>query len=126
MPRQGAKCERLLFVALELDTRMDLYTKVAEETAAAVIRRYSTSFGMASKLLSPSQRTHICNFYALVRLADEIVDGVAEEAGVSSAEAARVTGCPGGGYRKRTGYWVFNEFNCARFRALREESGSRH
>jgi phytoene/squalene synthetase len=28
-------------------------------------------------------RTHIGNFYALVRLADEIVDGVAEEAGVS-------------------------------------------
>jgi 15-cis-phytoene synthase len=87
MPRQGAKCERLLFVALELDTRMDLYTKVAEETAAAVIRRYSTSFGLASTLLSPVQRTHISNFYALVRLADEIVDGVAEEAGVSSKDA---------------------------------------
>jgi len=74
-------------VAVELDTRMDLYTKVAEETAAGVIRQYSTSFGLASKLLSPSQRTHISNFYALVRLADEVVDGVAEEAGVSKDHA---------------------------------------
>jgi phytoene synthase len=74
-------------VAVELDTRMDLYTKVAQETSAGVIRHYSTSFGLASKLLSPTQRTHISNFYALVRLADEIVDGVAEEAGVSRKQA---------------------------------------
>jgi len=74
-------------VAVELDTRMDLYTRVAEETSAGVIRRYSTSFGLASRLLSPTQRTHISNFYALVRLADEIVDGVAEEAGVSRKQA---------------------------------------
>jgi phytoene/squalene synthetase len=32
-------------------------------------------------------RAHIGNFYALVRLADEIVDGVAEEAGVDRARA---------------------------------------
>ena len=74
-------------MAVELDTRMDLYTKVAEETSAGVIRRYSTSFGLAARLLSPAQRTHISNFYALVRLADEIVDGVAEEAGVSRQTA---------------------------------------
>ena len=74
-------------MAVELDTRMDLYTKVAEETSAGVIRHYSTSFGLASKLLSPTQRRHISNFYALVRLADEIVDGVAEEAGVSRKDA---------------------------------------
>ena len=74
-------------MAVELDTRMDLYTKVAEETSAGVIRRYSTSFGLAARLLSPEQRTHISNFYALVRLADEIVDGVAEEAGVSRQTA---------------------------------------
>jgi phytoene/squalene synthetase len=35
-------------------------------------------------------RTHIRNFYALVRLADEIVDGVASEAGVEEAEAGQM------------------------------------
>jgi len=74
-------------VAVELDTRIDLYTRVAEETSQGVIKRYSTSFGLASKLLEPRVRTHIGNLYALVRLADEIVDGVAAEAGVSTSEA---------------------------------------
>lgn len=71
----------------ELDTRIDLYTKAAEETASGVIRLYSTSFGLASKLLDSVTRRHIENIYSLVRLADEIVDGVAEEAGVSKKEA---------------------------------------
>lgn len=70
-------------MAVELDTRIDLYTRVAEETSQGVIKRYSTSFGLASRLLEPRTRAHIGNFYALVRLADEIVDGVAAEAGVS-------------------------------------------
>jgi len=77
-------------VALELDTRINLYTSVAEETSAAVIQRYSTSFGLASRLLDSPMRTHIANFYALVRLADEVVDGVATEAGVSLTEAGRL------------------------------------
>jgi len=77
-------------VAVELDTRMDLYTKVAQETSAGVIRRYSTSFGLASRLLTGVQRAHIANFYALVRLADEIVDGVAEEAGVNRKQAGEM------------------------------------
>ncbi len=71
----------------ELDTRINLYTKAAEETASGVIRLYSTSFGLASKLLDPVTKRHIENIYSLVRLADEIVDGVAEEAGVSKKEA---------------------------------------
>jgi phytoene/squalene synthetase len=75
-------------MAVDLDTRIDLYTRVAEETSAGVIRRYSTSFGLASRLLDKKMRTHIGNFYALVRLADEVVDGVADEAGVDVAEAA--------------------------------------
>lgn len=70
-----------------LDTRIDLYTRAAEDTASGVIRLYSTSFGMASKLLEPACRRHIENIYALVRLADEVVDGVAEEAGLSVAQA---------------------------------------
>lgn len=39
-----------------------------------VIRRYSTSFGIASRLLAEPVRTHVRNIYALVRVADEIVD----------------------------------------------------
>ena len=54
-----------------------LYDKVAEQTASIVIRRYSTSFGLASRLLEPSVRQQVENIYALVRIADEIVDGTA-------------------------------------------------
>ncbi|WP_193608132.1 phytoene/squalene synthase family protein [Nocardioides lijunqiniae] len=50
------------------------YDAVAEEAAGLVIRRYSTSFGLASRLLGPSVRRHVRNVYALVRVADEIVD----------------------------------------------------
>lgn len=71
----------------ELDTRIDLYTRAAEDTAAGVIRLYSTSFGLASRLLDKEARRHIGNVYSLVRLADEVVDGVAAEAGVPTDQA---------------------------------------
>jgi len=74
-------------LAAELDTRIDLYTKAAEDTASGIIRLYSTSFGLASRLLEPQCRRHIENIYSLVRLADEVVDGVASEAGVADSEA---------------------------------------
>ena len=74
-------------MAAELDTRIDLYTRAAEDTASGIIRLYSTSFGLASRLLEPVSRRHIENIYSLVRLADEVVDGVASEAGVADAEA---------------------------------------
>ena len=50
------------------------YDAVAEQSAAVVIRNYSSSFGLASRLLAEPVRTHVCNVYALVRIADEIVD----------------------------------------------------
>ena len=56
-------------MVIELETRMDLYSRVAEETSRTVIARYSTSFGLASRLLRASTRVHISNLYALVRLA---------------------------------------------------------
>ena len=77
-------------MVIELETRMDLYSRVAEETSRTVIARYSTSFGLASRLLRASTRVHISNFYALVRLADEIVDGVAAEAGLSTKAAGEL------------------------------------
>jgi phytoene synthase len=70
--------------------RANLYDRVAEETASIVIRRYSTSFRLASRLLEPTTRQHIENIYALVRLADEIVDGEAAAAGLSPVDAARI------------------------------------
>ncbi|SDD07962.1 Phytoene/squalene synthetase [Sanguibacter gelidistatuariae] len=51
------------------------YDAVAQASAAAVIRGYSTSFGWACRLLGRPVRGHVRNIYALVRLADEIVDG---------------------------------------------------
>ena len=51
-----------------------LYDRLADQTASLVIRRYSTSFGMASRLLGAGIRQSVANIYALVRVADEIVD----------------------------------------------------
>ena len=69
--------------------RTNLYDRVAEEASSVVIRRYSTSFGLASRLLEPKVRQHVENIYALVRLADEIVDGEASSAGLTVVDAAR-------------------------------------
>ena len=63
-----------------------LYDRVAMEASAVVIKRYSTSFGLASKLLAPTVRQHVENIYALVRLADEVVDGVAEAASLEPSQ----------------------------------------
>jgi phytoene synthase len=52
----------------------NLYDSVSEDCAAVVIRRYSSSFGLASRLLAEPVRTQVRNVYALVRVADEIVD----------------------------------------------------
>lgn len=61
-------------------TGLELYTAAAEKSATAVIDAYSTSFGMAVSILDPKYRQHIANIYALVRVADEVVDGSAAEA----------------------------------------------
>lgn len=72
-----------------MTSRLALYDRVAEETAGIVIRRYSTSFGLASRLLGAGVRQHVENIYALVRVADEIVDGPATEAGLDTIGAGR-------------------------------------
>ena len=61
---------------------LELYTLAAERSSNAVIDSYSTSFGVATRLLAPEIRQHVRNIYALVRVADEIVDGAATEARV--------------------------------------------
>ena len=67
-----------------------LYDRVSQEMCRVIIRRYSTSFSLASRLLDPPCRSHVENIYALVRFADEIVDGGAAAAGLAQSDAAQV------------------------------------
>ncbi|HET6560488.1 MAG TPA: squalene/phytoene synthase family protein [Marmoricola sp.] len=67
------------------------YDEVCEAGASVVIRAYSSSFGMASRLLAEPVRTRICNVYALVRVADEIVDNPDRQVG-PAARARMLTG----------------------------------
>lgn len=62
---------------------LEHYEAAAERAADQIIRSYSTSFGAATRLLGPRHRRHVRNVYALVRIADELVDGVAAEAALS-------------------------------------------
>lgn len=55
---------------------MDTYDQAALQTSRSLIRLYSTSFGMASKLYDKSIRQDIYNIYGIVRIADEIVDTI--------------------------------------------------
>lgn len=52
-----------------------LYTSASQAAALAVLREYSTSFRIACRLLPRRVRSGVVSVYALVRLADEIVDG---------------------------------------------------
>lgn len=65
-----------------------MYNSVALATAGTVIRSYSTSFSLASRLLGRPVRSRIETVYALVRLADEIVDGTAAAANLETREIA--------------------------------------
>lgn len=51
-----------------------LFDQVSFQTSKLVTEKYSTSFSMAVKMLSPSIRSAIYNIYGFVRFADEIVD----------------------------------------------------
>lgn len=71
---------------------LDRFTRTAEKASNDVIRAYSTSFGLATRLLGARHRQHVRNIYAMVRIADEIVDGVAAEAGLDGeAQAAALS-----------------------------------
>ena len=71
-------------------TSLALYTQAARLSAAPVIRAYSTSFGRATRMFPPRCRDDIATIYALVRVADEIVDGTAAEAGLDAGQQRRV------------------------------------
>lgn len=72
------------------ETGLALYARTARRSAALVIRDYSTSFGLASRLLAPRVRWQIGAIYGVVRLADEVVDGPAHAAGVPVEERRRM------------------------------------
>lgn len=65
------------------------YTDAALKSSAVVLRSYSTSFGLASRLFEPAVRRQVESVYALVRVADEIVDGVTSAAGLEPEETRR-------------------------------------
>ncbi|WP_234986521.1 squalene/phytoene synthase family protein [Demequina sp. NBRC 110055] len=56
------------------ETSLALYDEAAAAAAAQVISRYSTSFGLGARLLPRAMRSAIASIYAMVRIADEIVD----------------------------------------------------
>ena len=51
-----------------------IFDLVSKDCSKIVTNTYSTSFSMATKMLSSSIRQDIYNIYGFVRLADEIVD----------------------------------------------------
>ncbi len=75
--------------ALDRLASFDRYSATAERASKQVIDAYSTSFGMATRLLGRRHRRHVRNIYALVRVADELVDGVASEAGLTPLQQHR-------------------------------------
>ena len=52
----------------------ELFDQISEECSKNVTKSYSTSFSLATKMLSSSIRQDIYNIYGFVRFADEIVD----------------------------------------------------
>ena len=52
----------------------ELFDKISEDCSKNVTKSYSTSFSLATKMLSANIRQDIYNIYGFVRFADEIVD----------------------------------------------------
>ena len=79
-----------------------MYAALAERVSATVIGRYSTSFSLATRLLPDGVRQDVRNLYAVVRIADEIVDGAAsgcdDPRGVLDAYEAQVLAAPEAGF----------------------------
>ena len=63
------------------------YDQAASRAAAQVMGQYSTSFSLATRLLRGRVREDIRHLYAVVRIADELVDGTAHQACIDAAAA---------------------------------------
>ncbi|SDL61931.1 Phytoene/squalene synthetase [Corynebacterium mycetoides] len=81
---------------MESPRALALYDRMCDRAAAQVIAQYSTSFSLATRFLAPRVRTDIRNLYAMVRIADEIVDGAAgsDAAPLLDAYEAQVLAAP--------------------------------
>lgn len=66
-------------------SRLEFFDSLAARASARVLAAYSSSFSLATRLLGRRERVDIRALYAMVRVADEIVDGVGSEAGVDVA-----------------------------------------
>ena len=75
--------------AMSSDRFLRRYDAMCSDAAAAVMKQYSTSFTLATKLLPGQTKEDIRNLYAVVRIADEIVDGTAKQAAVLAAPTKR-------------------------------------
>lgn len=56
------------------------FTAAARTCSELILRRYSTSFALACKLLAPATRPHVAAIYAWARVGDEVVDGAMDDA----------------------------------------------
>ncbi|MFL0577970.1 phytoene/squalene synthase family protein [Dietzia sp. 179-F 9C3 NHS] len=56
------------------------FTTAARRCCEVVLRRYSTSFALACRLLAPATRPHVAAIYAWARVGDEVVDGAMGDA----------------------------------------------
>ena len=65
------------------DAYLDRYDRACAKAAQEIILAYSTSFSLATRALAKPIRIDICNLYAMVRIADEIVDGTAAAADIN-------------------------------------------
>jgi phytoene/squalene synthetase len=74
------------------DRALRLYDATAARTSAGVLAAYSTSFGLGTRLLGRRAQEDIRAVYALVRLADEVVDTYrGEDAGAELDELEEQT-----------------------------------
>ena len=53
---------------------MELYSRTSFQISKLLTSRYSTSFGMSTRLFPVAMRQHIYAIYGMVRIGDEIVD----------------------------------------------------
>ncbi|WPF65632.1 MULTISPECIES: phytoene/squalene synthase family protein [unclassified Corynebacterium] len=66
-------------------SRLEFFDSLATRASARVLAAYSSSFSLSTRLLGHRERADIRALYAMVRVADEIVDGVGAEAGIDVA-----------------------------------------
>lgn len=55
------------------------FTQAARKCSEVILRRYSTSFALACRLLAPATRPHVAAIYAWARVGDEVVDGAMDD-----------------------------------------------